>query len=145
MRTAELIEFANAVFGQPPADAFAHHLEMDVQFDALSEQAEHAADIAEMLTILFSYGVRILFSSTGSVDISTLGAEEIALMQRYFNSIGFSFTLTIDECDTPRRSHFSEAGRHLSDISFHLYRDDKVFNLSFDFVPEPEQLDSVHH
>jgi len=143
MQTAELLDFANSLFGQPPADALAHRLELDIQFDTLSEQAGNATDIAEMLTILFSYGVRILFSNTGSVDISTLGPEEMALMQRYFNSIGFSFTLTIDECDTPRRAHFSDGGFHLSDILFHLYRDDKVFNLSFDFVPEPEER--AHH
>lgn len=129
MRTSGVLEFAEELFSKPPGDACTHKLVMDLD-------VENAALIAEVLIVVFSKGVQILFGGEqSSVNISNLSSEHTELLQKYFNSIGFQMFITVEHCDLYMKSGFTKDNDQLSGTVFNLYRNEKLFQMWFDFLP----------
>ncbi len=128
----EIDELAEHLFSKPPGEAYSYQLEMDLL-------EEDVAGIAGFLVHLFSKGVKQLFSvDDAPVDISELQPEHVALLQKYFVSIGFQFQLIVNAFPYDRRGHFDYLGEQLKDVVFNLYRGGFVYKLIFDFVPLPD-------
>lgn len=132
LNTGNVQEFAEIIFTKPPKDACAHELNVDTDGDV--------ASLLEIMVILFSYGTRILFARNNvPVDITNMDQDKLALLQKYYNSFGMQFFISVSESTFTGRGHFSMNGRNLKDNNFKLYRNGRCYQLSFDFIPKPDR------
>lgn len=129
-----IFELAETIFSKPPTQPHSIQLEMDLDY-------EDGATIAEVLVILFSCGVRLLYATEeGPPDISDMGPSHIALLKAYFASMGFTLHLEIEPWSQPqRKGHFTYGKSNaLSAVTFCLYRNESVYKLTFDFLQRVE-------
>jgi hypothetical protein len=139
MSENHIFQLANQLFTKPPGPPHSWQLEMDLD-------QEDAATIAEVLVILFSRGVLILFApEAGSkVDITAISEQNFALLRKYYASLGFWLNLNIQTWSgAPKGAHFQHYGPQLADVAFCLYRNDKLYQLSFDFMPKEAETCST--
>ncbi len=84
-------EFTIFLFSEPPKEKNSIKLELDPS----KKEIHIGLHIFQELLMIFTAGIKYLFSKNEKVDITTLTEEDISLMNRYFESMGFTININI--------------------------------------------------
>ena len=84
-------EFTIFLFSEPPKEKNSIKLELDPS----KKEIHIGLHIFQELLMIFTAGIKYLFSKDEKVDITTLTEEDISLMNRYFESMGFIININI--------------------------------------------------
>ena len=84
-------EFTIFLFSEPTKEKNSIKLELDPS----KKDIHIGLHIFQELLMIFTAGIKYLFSKDEKVDITTLTEEDISLMNRYFESMGFIININI--------------------------------------------------
>ena len=84
-------EFTIFLFSEPPKEKNSIKLELDPS----KKDIHIGLHIFQELLMIFTAGIKYLFSKDEKVDITTLTEEDISIMNRYFESMGFIININI--------------------------------------------------
>lgn len=100
--------------------------------------------IFQELLMIFTAGIKYLFSEDEKVDITSLNEDDILLMNEYFASIGHVIIIeifTIEEYLSNMKlpnyfkdQHLIKDDTMLRDIYYETVLDGKIYRISFDFL-----------
>ena len=132
-------EFTIFLFSEKPKEPNTIKLELDNNKDI-----KIGLNIFQELLMIFTAGIKYLFScGNDKVDISSLSVDDIHLMGKYFESMGFKinvekFTIGeyLDNIKLPnyfKDQHLIETNTMLRDIYYEATLDLIIYRISFDF------------
>ena len=81
-------EFTIFLFSEKPKDPNTIKLELDNNIDI-----KIGLNIFQELLMIFTAGIKYLFGENDKVDISSLSVDDIHLMGKYFESMGFKINV----------------------------------------------------
>tara|TARA_B110000967_G_C18813089_1_gene524674 strand:- start:418 stop:861 length:444 start_codon:yes stop_codon:yes gene_type:complete len=133
-------EFTIFLFSEKPKEPNTIKLELDNNKDI-----KIGLNIFQELLMIFTEGIKYLFScGNDKVDVSSLTIEDIDLMGKYFESMGFKinvekFTIGeyLDNIKLPnyfKDQHLIETNTMLRDIYYEATLDLIIYRISFDFL-----------
>jgi hypothetical protein len=132
-------EFTIFLFSEKPKDPNTIKLELDNNIDI-----KIGLNIFQELLMIFTSGIKYLFGENDKVDISSLSVDDIHLMGKYFESMGFKinvekFTIGeyLDNIKLPnyfKDQHLIEDNTKLCDIYYEVTLNLIIYRISFDFL-----------
>jgi len=134
------IEFIDFLFSDKPRGKQSIKLELG----PTKQDITIGLHIFQELLMIFTGGLKKLFSTNGSVDITFLKPDDIQLMNEYFESMGFhclveTFTMSdyLDNMKLP--NYFLEQNlitdtTPLPDMYYETSMDNVIYRVSFDFM-----------
>ena len=132
-------EFTIFLFSEKPKDPNTIKLELDNNIDI-----KIGLNIFQELLMIFTSGIKYLFGENDKVDISSLSVDDIHLMGKYFESMGFKinvekFTIGeyLDNIKLPnyfKDQHLIEDNTKLCDIYYEATLNLIIYRISFNFL-----------
>ena len=132
-------EFTIFLFSEKPKDPNTIKLELDNNIDI-----KIGLNIFQELLMIFTAGIKYLFGENDKVDISSLSVDDIHLMGKYFESMGFKinvekFTIGeyLDNIKLPnyfKDQHLIEDNTKLCDIYYEATLNLIIYRISFNFL-----------
>ena len=132
-------EFTIFLFSEKPKEPNTIKLELDNNIDI-----KIGLNIFQELLMIFTSGIKYLFGENDKVDISSLSVDDIHLMGKYFESMGFKinvekFTIGeyLDNIKLPnyfKDQHLIEDNTKLCDIYYEATLNLIIFPISFNFL-----------
>jgi len=130
-------DFKHFLFSKPPQEKNSIKLELD------NPNIKIGLHIFQELLMIFTDGMKYLFGDENHVNITNLTKENIDLINKYFESLGFNvfvkdFTIHtyLDNMKLP--NYFTNQGlikddTPLKDIYYETYVGDLIYRVYFDF------------
>lgn len=132
-------EFTIFLFSEKPKDPNTIKLELDNNIDI-----KIGLNIFQELLMIFTSGIKYLFGENDKVDLSSLSVDDIHLMGKYFESMGFKinvekFTIGeyLDNIKLPnyfKDQHLIEDNTKLCDIYYEATLNLIIYRISFNFL-----------
>jgi len=134
-------EFTIFLFSEPPKEKNSIKLELSPP----SKKDIHIGlHIFQELLMIFTAGMKYLFSNEDKLDVTKLTKEDIALMDQYFHSIGFQvyvekFTIVdyLDNMKVPNyflKQELIQENTPLDSFYYETSLDEHIYRVSFDFL-----------
>jgi hypothetical protein len=131
----ELEELVISIFSEPPGEPRSKTIAFDTS---------DLKQLFESLLIIFTNGMKLLFgNSSGVVELEKLSEEDINLVQKYYQSIGFRFYFDVYE-DTNENRDKTQAMKYtnltltsssnLKDLYFPLLSRERIYLINFDYI-----------
>tara|TARA_B110000967_G_scaffold96289_1_gene98875 strand:- start:44 stop:487 length:444 start_codon:yes stop_codon:yes gene_type:complete len=132
-------DFTIFLFSEKPKEKHTIKLELNPK-----EKLHIGLHIFQELLMIFTSGLKYLFSEGGGVDITKLEQEDIVLMNRYFESLGFQvvvevFTIVeyLDNMKLPNyfiNQELIEENTPLDGFYYETSLAGKIYRVSFAFL-----------
>ena len=132
-------DFTIFLFSEEPKEKHTIKLELNPK-----EKLHIGLHIFQELLMIFTSGLKYLFSEGGGVDITKLEQEDIVLMNRYFESLGFQvvvevFTIVeyLDNMKLPNyfiNQELIEENTPLDGFYYETSLAGKIYRVSFAFL-----------
>ena len=133
-------EFTIFLFSEPPKEQNSIKLELNP-----SEKEIHIGlHIFQELLMIFTAGMKYLFSKEDKLDITKLEQNDIVLMNKYFESMGFQVNVTIftikeylDNMKLPNYCLNQELIKEDTPLDAFYYEtslNDKIYRVYFNFL-----------
>ena len=132
-------DFTIILFSEKPKEKHTIKLELNPK-----EKLHIGLHIFQELLMIFTSGLKYLFSEGGGVDITKLEQEDIVLMNRYFESLGFQvvvevFTIVeyLDNMKLPNyfiNQELIEENTPLDGFYYETSLAGKIYRVSFAFL-----------
>ena len=133
-------EFTIFLFSEPPKEKHSIKLELSPS----KEKIHIGLHIFQELLMIFTSGMKYLFSKNDILDITTLTTEDIQLMNQYFSSMGFTvlvetFTIAdyLSNMKLPNyflKQELIEENTPLDGFYYERSIQNKIYRISFDFL-----------
>lgn len=133
-------DFTIFLFSEPPKEKNSIKLELSPS----KEKIHIGLHIFQELLMIFTAGMKYLFSIDEKLDITQLKKEDIQLMNQYFESIGFTITVeifTISEylsnMKLPNyflKQELIEENTMLKEFYYETHINGKIYRIYFDFL-----------
>ena len=133
-------EFTIFLFSESPKEENSIKLELN----PTDKNIQIGLLIFQELLMIFTSGIKYLFSKDEKVDITSLSDEDISLMDKYFASIGFRIiieTFTIEEYLSNMKlpnyfkdQHLIKENTPLPDLYYETALNAIIYRISFDFL-----------
>ena len=131
----ELEELVISIFSEPPGEPRSKTIAFDTS---------DLKQLFESLLIIFTNGMKLLFgNSSGVVELEKMSEEDINLVQKYYQSIGFRFYFDVYE-DTNENRDKTQAMKYtnltltsssnLKDLYFPLLSRERIYLINFDYI-----------
>ena len=134
-------EFTIFLFSEQPKGA--NTIKLELNNNNNNKDIKIGLNIFQELLMIFTSGIKYLFGENDKVDISSLSVDDIHLMGKYFESMGFKinvekFTIGeyLDNIKLPnyfKDQHLIEDNTKLCDIYYEATLDLIIYRISFDF------------
>ena len=131
----ELEELVISIFSEPPGDPRSRTIAFDTS---------DLKQLFESLLIIFTNGMKLLFgNSRGVVELENLSEEDIDLVQRYYQSMGFKFYFDVyddtnenrDKTQTMKYTNLTlTSSSNLKDLYFPLLSKGRIYLINFDYI-----------
>ena len=133
-------DFINFIFSNKPKEESAVKLELG----PCKKDIKIGLHIFQELLMIFTEGSKYLFGKDNKVDIRSLGNDDIKLLNKYFNSFGFTlhidkFTIKgyLDNMKLPNYFANQELIKDdtlLKDIYYETSFNNEIYRIYFDFI-----------
>ena len=133
-------DFTIFLFSNPPKDKNSIKLELDPS----KKDIHIGLHIFQELLMIFTSGMKYLFSKEEKLDITQLHKEDIELMDKYFQSMGFQaivevFTIEdyLDNMKLPNyflKKELIKENTPLNAFYYETSLDGKIYRITFDFL-----------
>ena len=133
-------DFTIFLFSESPKEKNSIKLELNPS----DENIKIGLMIFQELLMIFTAGIKYLFSKDEKVDITSLSEEDISLMNEYFASIGFKINIEVftikdylSNMKLPnyfKDQHLIEDNTPLIDLYYETSFNMKIYRISFDFL-----------
>ena len=133
-------DFTIFLFSNPPKDKNSIKLELDPS----KKDIHIGLHIFQELLMIFTSGMKYLFSKEEKLDITQLQKEDIELMDEYFQSMGFQaivevFTIVdyLDNMKLPNyflKKELIKENTPLNAFYYETSLDGKIYRITFDFL-----------
>ena len=133
-------EFTIFLFSNPPKGKHSIKLELDPS----KKDIHIGLHIFQELLMIFTAGIKYLFSEEEKLDITRLQKEDIDLMNQYFESMGFQaivevFTIVdyLDNMKLPNyflKQELIKENTPLNAFYYETSLDGKIYRITFDFL-----------
>tara|TARA_B100001094_G_C18133713_1_gene773769 strand:+ start:361 stop:810 length:450 start_codon:yes stop_codon:yes gene_type:complete len=133
-------DFTIFLFSNPPKDKNSIKLELDPS----KKDIHIGLHIFQELLMIFTSGMKYLFSKEEKLDITQLQKEDIELMDKYFQSMGFQaivevFTIVdyLDNMKLPNyflKKELIKENTPLNAFYYETSLDGKIYRITFDFL-----------
>lgn len=133
-------DFTIFLFSNPPKEKNTIKLELDPS----KKDIHIGLHIFQELLMIFTSGMKYLFSKEEKLDITQLQKEDIELMDKYFQSIGFQaivevFTIVdyLDNMKLPNyflKKELIKENTPLNAFYYETSLDGKIYRITFDFL-----------
>ena len=131
----ELEELVISIFSEPPGEPRSKTIAFDTS---------DLKQLFESLLIIFTNGMKLLFgNSRGVVELENLSEEDIDLVQRYYESMGFRFYFDVyddtnenrDKTQTMKYTNLTlTSSSNLKDLYFPLLSKGRIYLINFDYI-----------
>ena len=131
----DLEQLIISIFSEPPGEPRSKTISFDTT---------DLKQLFESLLMIFTNGMKLLFGNQiGRVELQNLGEDDIEIVQRYFNSMGFNFYFDIyDDSNDNREKTQAMKYKNItmtSDIRlkhmyFPLLSQGKIYLINFDYI-----------
>lgn len=131
----DLDQLVISIFTQPPGDPKSKAIHFDTS---------DLKQLFESLLMIFTNGMKILFGDErGRVTLQNLNEEDIILVQRYFNSMGFNFYFDVyddsnDNRDKTQSMKYTNltftSDTRLNHLYFPLLSQGQIYLINFDYI-----------
>ena len=131
----ELEELVISIFSEPPGEPRSRTIAFDTS---------DLKQLFESLLIIFTNGMKLLFgNSRGVVELENLSEEDIDLVQRYYESMGFRFYFDVyddtnenrDKTQTMKYTNLTlTSSSNLKDLYFPLLSRGRIYLINFDYI-----------
>lgn len=135
-------DFTVFLFSEKPKEKHTIKLELH----SMNEKIHIGLHIFQELLMIFTSGLKYLFSEEGKVDITKMEIDDIFLMNQYFESMGFQaivevFTIVeyLDNMKLPNyfiNQALIEENTPLNGFYYETSFDGKIYRVSFSFLNE---------
>jgi hypothetical protein len=133
-------EFTIFLFSDQPKERNSIKLELNPS----KEKIHIGLHIFQELLMIFTAGMKYLFSIDEKLDITKLKKEDIQLMNQYFESIGFTITVDIftisdylSNMKIPNyflKQELIEENTMLNEFYYETYINEKIYRVFFNFL-----------
>ena len=131
----DLEQLIISIFSEPPGEPRSKTISFDTT---------DLKQLFESLLMIFTNGMKLLFGNQiGRVELQNLGEDDIEIVQRYFNSMGFNFYFDIYDDSNDNREK-TQAMKYtnitmtsdirLKHMYFPLLSQGKIYLINFDYI-----------
>lgn len=124
-----------SIFSEPPGEPRSRTIEFDTN---------NIKQLFESLLIIFTNGMKLLFGNLeGVVELENLSEQDINLVQRYYESMGFRFYFDVYDDSNENRRKTQEmkytnltltTQTRLKDLYFPLLSKGNIYLINFDYI-----------
>jgi len=133
-------DFTIFLFSEPPKEQSS----IKLQLNQSKEKMHIGLHIFQELLMIFTSGMKYLFSEEEKLDITKLEQKDIDLMEKYFESMGFKveievFTIVeyLDNMKLPNyfiNQELIEENTPLDSFYYETSLKDRIYRICFDFL-----------
>lgn len=131
----DLEQLIISIFSEPPGEPRSKTISFDTN---------NLKQLFESLLMIFTNGMKLLFGNQiGRVELQNLNEDDIGIVQRYFNSMGFNFYFDIYDDSNDNREK-TQAMKYtnitmtsdvrLEHMFFPLLSQGKIYLINFDYI-----------
>lgn len=131
----DLEQLIISIFSEPPGEPRSKTISFDTT---------DLKQLFESLLMIFTNGMKILFGDyRGRVELQNLKEEDIGIVQRYFNSMGFNFYFDVydDSNDNREKTQAMKytnltltTDTRLNHMYFPLLSQGQIYLINFDYI-----------